>query len=163
MDNVTVYMETVYNSSNSTNSTRNLNKNRKMSIMCEQSQHGFWNMAPNQFMHQNQILDGLRRSSWIIHQIKIFTVNMDGLKRPGMEPCRNSSNFCLIQGILQWRSILEHTQMTKSFDTKKYCIIIFYINEVGLHWNFPIIPKDAPDVQFSNRKWVLTTCTTRNL
>ena len=29
MDNVTVYMETVYNSSNSTNSTRNLNKNRK--------------------------------------------------------------------------------------------------------------------------------------
>ena len=32
MDNVTVYMEIVYNSSNSTNSTRNLNKNRKMSI-----------------------------------------------------------------------------------------------------------------------------------
>ena len=31
MDNVTVYMETVYNSSNSTNSTRNLNKNRKKS------------------------------------------------------------------------------------------------------------------------------------
>ena len=27
MDNVTVYMETVYNSSNSMNSTRNLNKN----------------------------------------------------------------------------------------------------------------------------------------
>ena len=31
MDNVTVYVETVYNSSNSTNSTRNLNKNRKKS------------------------------------------------------------------------------------------------------------------------------------
>ena len=31
MDTVTVYMETVYNSSNSTNSTRNLNKNRKKS------------------------------------------------------------------------------------------------------------------------------------
>ena len=31
MDNVTVYMETVYNSSNSMNSTRNLNKNRKKS------------------------------------------------------------------------------------------------------------------------------------
>ena len=29
MDNVIVYMETVYNSSNSINSTRNLNKNRK--------------------------------------------------------------------------------------------------------------------------------------
>ena len=33
MDNVTVYMETVYNSSNSMNSTRNLNKNRKKSII----------------------------------------------------------------------------------------------------------------------------------
>ena len=32
MDTVTVYTETVYNSSNSTNSTRNLNKNRKKSI-----------------------------------------------------------------------------------------------------------------------------------
>ena len=31
MDNVTVYAETVYNSSNSTNLTRNLNKNRKKS------------------------------------------------------------------------------------------------------------------------------------
>ena len=31
MDNVTVYMETVYNSSNSMNLTRNLNKNRKKS------------------------------------------------------------------------------------------------------------------------------------
>ena len=31
MDNVTVYMETVYNSFNSMNSTRNLNKNRKKS------------------------------------------------------------------------------------------------------------------------------------
>ena len=29
MDTATVYTETVYNSSNSTNSTRNLNKNRK--------------------------------------------------------------------------------------------------------------------------------------
>ena len=28
MDNVTLYMETAYNSSNSTNLTRNLNKNR---------------------------------------------------------------------------------------------------------------------------------------
>ena len=34
MDNVTVYMETAYNSSNSMNSTRNLNKNRKKSIVC---------------------------------------------------------------------------------------------------------------------------------
>ena len=32
MDNVTVYMKTVYNSSNSMNSTRNLNKNMKKSI-----------------------------------------------------------------------------------------------------------------------------------
>ena len=31
MDTVTVYTETVYNSSNSMNSTRNLNKNRKKS------------------------------------------------------------------------------------------------------------------------------------
>ena len=32
MDNVTVCMETAYNLSNSTNSTRNLNKNREKSI-----------------------------------------------------------------------------------------------------------------------------------
>ena len=33
-DNVTVYMETVYNSSNSMNSTRNLNKNSKKVNWC---------------------------------------------------------------------------------------------------------------------------------
>ena len=33
-----------------------------------------------------------------------------------------------------------------------------------LHWNFSRIPKDAPDIhRFSNRKWVLTMCTTGNL
>ena len=36
MDNVIVYMETVYNSSDSTNLTRNLNKNRKKSIKLTQ-------------------------------------------------------------------------------------------------------------------------------
>ena len=36
MDNVTVSTETVYNSSNSTNLTRNLNKNRKKSIKLTQ-------------------------------------------------------------------------------------------------------------------------------
>ena len=36
MDNVTVYMETAYNSSNSTNSTRNLNKNSIQSIEWKQ-------------------------------------------------------------------------------------------------------------------------------
>ena len=35
MDNVTFYMETVYNSSYSMNSTRNLNKNRKKSSVCK--------------------------------------------------------------------------------------------------------------------------------
>ena len=35
MDNVTVYMETVYNSSNSMNSTRNLNKIGKSRILIQ--------------------------------------------------------------------------------------------------------------------------------
>ena len=35
MDNVTVYIETAYNSSNSSSSTRNLNKNRKKSLKYE--------------------------------------------------------------------------------------------------------------------------------
>ena len=42
--------------------------------------------------------------------------------------------------------------------------LYFILGTAELHWNFSSIPKDDPDIhRFSNRKWVLTMCTTGNL
>ena len=47
--------------------------------------------------------------------------------------CRKFSNFCLIQGILQWWSlrkyILKHTQMTKTFATKIILYNLHFIRD----------------------------------
>ena len=66
MDDVTVYMETVYNSSNSTHSTRNLNKNRKKSISIVKT------VCVDDWAAKNAIkASNAKRPSSQIHQIKL--------------------------------------------------------------------------------------------
>ena len=83
-------------------------------------------------------------------------------------PCRNFSNFCLIRGVLQWWSkrkyILKHTHGQYISHKNNIAQLYFILGTAELHCNFFSILKDAPDShRFSNRKWVLTMCTTGNL
>ena len=61
---------------------------------------------------------------------------------------------------------LKHTHMTNTFDTiiilHNYIYII--LGTAELDWNYSSTPKDASDIhRFSNRKWVLTMCSSGNL
>ena len=50
---------------------------------------------------------------------------------------------------------------TNDWHNNNIAQLYFILRTAKLHWNFSSITKDAPDIyRFSNRKWILTMCTT---
>ena len=67
--------------------------------------------------------------------------------------------------VYEKKYILKHTHgQYISHKNNKFAQLYLILGTAELHWNFSSIPKDDPDIhRFSNRKWVLTMCTTGNL
>ena len=57
-----------------------------------------------------------------------------------------------------------YTNYQYMWHTNNIAQLYFILGTAKQHWNFSSMHKDGPDIhRFSNRKWVLTMCTTGNL